>query len=810
MARLTPRTIAALAGLATALLVGAEVAMATDAMAARAPSPLSGNPRQLVGDADPGPAATTATAAATTAGVCPPSGQTQWRPEAWAVEHVGQNQASAPTVGDVDGDGVLDVVWGDERGFVHAHRANGSSLPGFPAPAVVAGSTPTAIGSSPVVVDLDRNGRPEIVVGVGTLVGRNQQGGLVVLDHRGRVRWRHRTNDVFGMWTGQGTPDGFTEGVWSSPAVGDVDGDGFADIVFGSWDHRIYALDRFGRALPGFPYLHHDTVWSSPALYDVDGDGRVEIFIGSDSTPHRGGQLLSLDWNGGAVSLRWAQTIGEIFQSSPAIADVDRDGRAEVVIGSGDLFGTVDSRRVWMWHADDGSRQVGWPVTVGAAVTGSPALGDLDGDGRLDVVIADRGGRLHALASNGSVIWSRFDPQAAYWSSPAIADLDGNGRQDVLITGVAGTYAVRGSDGARLDPGPFSINAGMAWLGGGSPLVANFGRFGWQAVVAGFDGGRNCTRVAAYRLPAPRVASAWPMWRGHPTHRAAPAPTVAPLGPGYCRRPSNPAAHPTQGSAVGYWILTGSGQVVARRVPHLGDVAGRLPAGVRAVAITATNTGRGYWILDSRGDVHTFGDATDWGSVSDVLPVGVSLGGPIISMAALPTGDGYWLLGSDGGVFRFGDARFHGSVPGVLPPGRTADAPVIAMVPTTSGGGYWLIASDGGMFSFGDAEFHGSVPGVLPPGRRLDGAIVSAAVHPAGIGYWMLGSDGGVFSFDVPFEGSVPGLGLCTSAAVVELRPTRTGNGYYALAVDGGVFTFGDAYFRGAGAPDATDMAVRW
>jgi hypothetical protein len=133
------------------------------------------------------------------------------------------------------------------------------------------------------------------------------------------------------------------------------------------------------------------------------------------------------------------------------------------------------------------------------------------------------------------------------------------------------------------------------------------------------------------------------------------------------------------------------------------------------------------------------------------------------------------------------------------------------MVPTTTGRGYWLIATDGGMFSFGDARFHGSVPGVLPPGRRLDGAIVSAAVHPAGSGYWLLGSDGGVFSFDVPFRGSVPGLGLCGTAAVVELRPTRTGNGYYALSVDGGVFTFGDAFFRGAaGVGDAVDMAVRW
>jgi FG-GAP-like repeat/FG-GAP repeat len=756
---------------------------------------------------------------ASVAGVCPEvvsPAHVRWRTEAWVDEHVGQNRSSAPTLGDLDRDGVADVVWGDERGFVHARRADGRSLPGFPAPAVVAGGAgPTAIGSSPVVADLDRNGTVEIVVGVGTLAVPNQQGGLVVLDHLGRHRWSLRTGDVFGMWNGQGFPDGYSEGVWSSPAVGDVDGDGFADIVYGAWDHHVYAVDRNGTALRGFPYRHHDTVWSSPALYDVDGDGRVEIFIGADSTPNRGGQLLSLDWNGGAVSVRWVQTIREILQSSPVIADVDGDRRAEVVVGSGALFGGVDSQRVWMWHADDGSPQPGWPVTLAAPVTGSPALGDVNGDRRLDVVIGDRGRTLYALADNGATIWARdvsrrsaVDPGTGYWSSPAIADLDGDGRQDVLITGSYGTFAVRGRDGARLDPGPFTVDHPFAWLGGGSPVVADFGRFGWQAVVAGFDPARNCTRVVAYRLARPGVPAAWPMWRGHPTHRAAPAPTVPPLPPHMCRRSTNPPARPNAASAAGYWVLHGSGRVVAFGVAHLGDVAGRLPAGIRAVAITVTQTARGYWILDSRGEVYAFGDARDWGSMADR---GARLVGPVISMAALPTGNGYWLLGSDGGVFSFGAARFRGSVPGVLPPGRLfPDAPVIAMVPTTSGGGYWLIGADGGMFSFGDATFRGSIPGVLR-GRPLAAPIVSAAVHPAGSGYWMLGADGGVFSFAVPFLGSVPGLGLCAGVTTVELRPTRDGNGYYALGSDGGIFTFGNAYFRGASpSGDAADLAVRW
>jgi hypothetical protein len=759
--------------------------------------------------------------AATGAGICPEivgAGHQPWLPEAWSVEHRGQNRSSGLTSADVDRDGAADVIWGDEQGFVHAHRANGSAIPGFPAPTVLHGATaPTAIASSPVVTDLDRDGDVEIVVGVGSLAVPEQPGGVVALDHTGRRLWSFRTDDIGDQWDG-GPPDGLSEGVWSSPAVGDVDGDGRLDVVAASFDHRIYAFTSSGALLAGFPYQHYDSIWSSPALFDADGDGRDEIFIGTDSFPDRGGRFLSLDVAGGVVSVRWSHTVGEIFQSSAAIGDIDKDGRAEVVVGTGQFFGNPDRRNVWVWHADDGSPQAGFPVVVEGTVHSSPALGDVNGDGRTDIVVGDFGRKLYAIGADGRVLWARspargttVDPGTGFWSSPILADVNGDGGQDVVITGGYGTYAVRGRDGARFDDREFLLNHGFGWVGGGSPLVLDVGGGGRQLVVAGFDVGRNCTRVVAYTLPRSGAAPAWRMWRGNQRHTAAPITTRPPLGPAFCRAPTNPSARPAGSSAEGYWILDRAGRVHAFDVPNLGGVAGRMPPGAEAVAITSTSTGRGYWILDSLGNVYGFGDAGNWGSVRDQLRPGQVLAGRIISMAALPTGDGYWLLGEDGGVFTFGEAVFHGSVPGVLPPGRLLDGPMIAVVPTTTGGGYWLIGDDGGMFTFGDAVFHGSVPGVLPPGRALDAPVISAAVHPAGVGYWMLGGDGGVFSFNVPFQGSVPGMGFCVPPRAVELRPTASGNGYFALMADGGIFTFGDAQFRGS-VPgiDPVDLAVRW
>jgi ribosomal protein L24E len=115
-------------------------------------------------------------------------------------------------------------------------------------------------------------------------------------------------------------------------------------------------------------------------------------------------------------------------------------------------------------------------------------------------------------------------------------------------------------------------------------------------------------------------------------------------------------------------------------------------------------------------------------------------------------------------------------------------APIIAMAATTTGNGYWLLGSDGGVFTFGDARYKGSTGAM-----RLGAPIISMAAAPSGAGYWLVARDGGVFSFGVPFYGSAPGMGLCTTPSGMQIRPTYSGHGYYVVAANGRVLTFGDA-----------------
>jgi hypothetical protein len=158
-----------------------------------------------------------------------------------------------------------------------------------------------------------------------------------------------------------------------------------------------------------------------------------------------------------------------------------------------------------------------------------------------------------------------------------------------------------------------------------------------------------------------------------------------------------------------------------------------------AVSVSATPTGKGYWIFTSAGRVFAYGDARPFGDLS-----AVRLNGPVLDSVATPTGNGYWMVASDGGIFAFGDAGFFGSTGNL-----TLNEPVMSMAPTPTNRGYWLVASDGGIFAFGDARFFGSM-GSVTLNQPVSGIV------PGEAGYLMVAFDGGIFAFgDVAFHGSL-------------------------------------------------------
>jgi hypothetical protein len=184
-----------------------------------------------------------------------------------------------------------------------------------------------------------------------------------------------------------------------------------------------------------------DNVAAAPALHDIDGDGKLDVVIGIDAHDGSAGGYLEVFRSDATRVVGFPKAIDQIVVSSPAVGDIDGDGRPEIVFGTGAFY--PDRAHVVYALRCDGTNVPGWPVAVDGQVSTAPALADLDGDGIAEVIVTDdRTGpddkpHVYGFKGNGTRLF-RTVPKAFAGVSfnagdPVVGDLLGTGQVEILV-----------------------------------------------------------------------------------------------------------------------------------------------------------------------------------------------------------------------------------------------------------------------------------------------------------------------------------------------------------------------------------------
>lgn len=446
----------------------------------------------------------------------------------------GSGAVAQPAVGDLDNDGIKEIVAGTRGRRLYVINANGTTRAGWPQ-TLPAEANGIAIGL------LDGDAFPDIAVSYKSTTDPSGIGGVRAYRRDGSILWTRTMIDAEG--------DGLPDGVFSTPAIGNIDGLAGNEVAFGSFDMNVYVVrGGDGSNLSGWPRFVRDTIWSSPALFDLDADGRLEIVIGVDT--HAEGPPFNTPDGGGLYVFRSDATVmpgfprffDETTMSSPAIGDIAGDSRPEIVVGGGVYWSTCCNpavgRKVYAINCD-GSNVAGWPVATDGQVFDSPALADLDGNGKLDVVITDGSPNLYAFRGNGTQIF-KIRPRSFFGTSPnaanpIVADVTGDSFPEVLVA-VNTELAVISRTGAQLTDdgthdGRLSYFTPTAVTGG---VVTDLDNNGVVDVVGGsaepFPAATS-GQIYVWTPAAATSAMPWPMFHQDPSRRG-----VAP-GTNGCARP---------------------------------------------------------------------------------------------------------------------------------------------------------------------------------------------------------------------------------------------------------------------------------
>ena len=346
-------------------------------------------------------------------------------------EASGTGCTALPVVGDLDGDGMPEILvnesFGLGTGTLHAFHGDGSGT-------LWSVNALMGYGASPAIGDLDGDGSPEVIVvrEYESSLFADGDYAVAAYDSEGKELWESEHFDGLDMnWA-------------AAPAISDMDHDGSPEVVVGRVilhaDGNTRGVGEYGAGSWGIAGLGGFIVaeGNAQAVTDLDLDGQEEVVVGN--------AIYDIDGNA-----TWYD--GSYNDGMIAVANFDSDPEGEFI---------AITNNTYRLHDTDGSIIWGPNAIPSGNILAVPAVADLDLDGMPEFVTAG-GNELRAVNHDGTVLWTANVKDESGATGASVYDFDGDGEPEVVyideiemaaydgVTGALEFYSSEHASGTMMD-----------------------------------------------------------------------------------------------------------------------------------------------------------------------------------------------------------------------------------------------------------------------------------------------------------------------------------------------------------------------